>query len=667
MRFAQRGLRDEAGLSLVEVLAALTIFSIVTVGVVPLLASSLRGATLGRSTTVAKNVAVRAMERVRGLPYTRSVSTTVTLRKIDVLDLFFPCAPGTSAVVVNPCSTTGTEYVFSGTLADPLRPTIPQPAGTFVTTCTPTALANPACPRSLPEGYLLRYDAQFVKAGSASPTSPETYSVLNSATVPAVPTTYNWNATTTESPPSQILKIRISVSWLLGGDQKLFELDSLVADRKFGIEKIAGVARVDHTVRVLTTYREGLANTSELVATVGTSATGVTSRVSALADQSVDGGQVTLIRQSDGATPATPLIDPPVAGARAAYVAPPDQTTIPDPAATAPATIVAHPSQCQDPALTLGACPDKQAAYLGTTHAKGLSVATGSDLPTASGSILFSPLSTTTFELFVDAQRNADTTSKNPLQLLNNLLYTSGNTIEHPLFAVRPDNSVASNVNCLPTAVTPSCRSMNVTTSAATGPLSSGRRVETTATAGLAQVRLFPVNFIPGAAGASKAVIRINNFTARVNCKATGSSTTADVSATWSATFEYFKQSDDNDGRDNGSYQTMTLNNTDFATKIQALKNANPMVYEVPEVTPVKLPQGGDVYLFPTATNRGYLTDLTGGLPVVTKDNAAGQTAAAQIAGALTLTTSAVDPDFSQSTMNVVLGALSCSAADRRT
>ncbi|HEX2196941.1 MAG TPA: type II secretion system protein, partial [Actinomycetota bacterium] len=58
--------RREGGFTLVETLAAMMIFSLVTLGTTPLLLSSIRGATLSGSFTVGKNLASEAMERVRG-------------------------------------------------------------------------------------------------------------------------------------------------------------------------------------------------------------------------------------------------------------------------------------------------------------------------------------------------------------------------------------------------------------------------------------------------------------------------------------------------------------------------------------------------------------------------------------------------------------------------
>ena len=62
-------IRGQLGLTLVETMAALLVFALVTLGTFPLLASALRGGNLSRSGTVGKNLAQEALERIRGLPY----------------------------------------------------------------------------------------------------------------------------------------------------------------------------------------------------------------------------------------------------------------------------------------------------------------------------------------------------------------------------------------------------------------------------------------------------------------------------------------------------------------------------------------------------------------------------------------------------------------------
>jgi hypothetical protein len=530
----------------------------------------------------------------------------------------------------------------------------------------------------LTTGYSIRFDAQFV---AGSDTNPETYTVLNSTTSPAVPTTYNWSAVGTEVAPSQIVKIRVSVYWEAGDETELYTLESLVADRKLAVEKIGGAAKVNYAVRVLTSYDSGGPALSDLAGTGASSVAGITSRLTAVAEEVATGGQASLSTQATDTTEAVPLASPPPVGATGSYAAPPDQTSLPDPSATAAAQVMSHPELCQNPVLTPGSgCQLKQVSYLGASHIKEASVAIAGDLPLANGSALFNPISPTTFDMYVDPQRNADPLSKNPLQLEANTVYNSTGLIDHPAFSIRPDSGVANNTNCLPNVDTPTnvtCRSMFATTNALTAALTSAtRRVETTATTGFAQMRLFPATFIPGSQGASKSVFEINNFAARVNCKATGStggSNPASATASWSATLRYWRENNTNDGNTSGSYQSVNLTSSNFTTVISDLKSSNPMIYEESELGLIKLLQPGDVYMFPKQNllqggeYPSFLADLTGspGSAPVTEG---GTVASATIGGALTFSTNAyIDPDVPQSAMNIILGSLTCSTADRRT
>ena len=81
----------ERGFTLIEVLAALVVFSLITLGIVPLLASSMKAATLARTGTVAKNAGLKAMEHARDLPY--YISYAAQNKRVDILDMYFPVSP----------------------------------------------------------------------------------------------------------------------------------------------------------------------------------------------------------------------------------------------------------------------------------------------------------------------------------------------------------------------------------------------------------------------------------------------------------------------------------------------------------------------------------------------------------------------------------------------
>ena len=648
--------RRTGGFTLIEMMVAISIFAMMTIGVVPLLASSLKGSTLSRSYTVGKNLAVESMERIRGLPYNVAIGAQptndgISKTKVDVLDLYFPCATSTA------CGGPGTNYT----------------AGVFTTTCTVGGSA-PACPQSIPAGYTVSYFASFVQPSTST---PEKYTPLTSTTSPKLPPTYDWKTTNQDRAPSKLLKINVSVAWQIAGDPQEYELETLKAERKFGSEKIVGTGQVDHAVKVVTTFNDGVSQPSTLAATGARSSSSISLRLAALGSEVARAGEITLIREGTLTTPAQPLATPPT-GATSSLQAPPDQTST---GTSTTASAITHPDFCQDRTFTPGVlptCQRSQVGYLAGTETSGLGVTASNEMPSAAGTATINPAISSSFDLFVNGQKNA-LDSKNPLRLINESSYTSGSTVGAPVFSVRPTASgLGSNADCSPSAALIACRSMFAVTSATTGAIGGpSRRVETTAQTGLAEARFFPVDFIPGSASASKAVLRLSNFTASTRCVASGSPTTSSATAAWSADLDYYSETRPNDGETKGSYlpadAKIKINSTNFLTVIDLLKSTNPMVYEVPDnpaaVPPVTGPQDTDIYLFPKAgvlqAHPSYLIDLTGA-EVKTEVGGDGRTASALITSALSFTTGPTDPDRVETSLLVSLGALSCSAADRR-
>lgn len=204
--------RGEGGFTLVETMAAIGVFAIITLGTVPLLITAVRGVDLSRRSTVAKTLAQEAMERARGLPY--FVSYASQNKPVDVLDLYYP------------------SY---------------QASGTYTTTCTSTTVAR-ACPKDIPAGYTVTFRARFVN-GSVGANGKESF-------VPVIPAAdYAWNSTSSaDHPVSELLELAIAVSWSQTGRTRSFELKSIIGDRQFTALKVSGNARVEHGVRILTQF-----------------------------------------------------------------------------------------------------------------------------------------------------------------------------------------------------------------------------------------------------------------------------------------------------------------------------------------------------------------------------------------------------------------------------
>ncbi|MFP5298673.1 MAG: prepilin-type N-terminal cleavage/methylation domain-containing protein [Actinomycetota bacterium] len=199
----------EGGFTLVETMAAVGVFAIITLGTVPLLVTAVRGVDLSRRLTVAKTLAQEAHERARGLPY--FVSYASQNSAVDVLDLYYP------------------SY---------------QASGTYTTVCTPSTV-NRACPADIPPGYTVTFEASFVN-GVIGADGKEDF-------VPVVPpTNYAWNGA--DNPAADLLRLSIEEGWSQAGRARSFELGSIIGDRKFTSLKVSGSAKVEHGIGVLTQY-----------------------------------------------------------------------------------------------------------------------------------------------------------------------------------------------------------------------------------------------------------------------------------------------------------------------------------------------------------------------------------------------------------------------------
>jgi prepilin-type N-terminal cleavage/methylation domain-containing protein len=286
-RFAPRA--DERGFTLIEAVAALAVFSILTVGMIPLLASSLKGVDLSRTMTRGKNLAQEYMERVRGLPYFDAAP------KRDVLDLYFP-------------------NLLAG-----------YAAGTFTTTCTPTTVTPVAsgalaCPPKnadgtsrIPAGHTVTYTAQFVRPVLNS--NPETYTVVTPFAG------YDSASAASAVPPASLLRITVTVSWTQGGKARQFQLVSLLGDRKLGNDQVHAESSVDFTIQALTSYQDLSGRLSSLTAVAGTAKSDIEVKAFAGADFDVAAGRINLSRQEFGASPGATIAS--VSGAQANGHAPP--------------------------------------------------------------------------------------------------------------------------------------------------------------------------------------------------------------------------------------------------------------------------------------------------------------------------------------------------------
>ncbi|MGH2786879.1 MAG: type IV pilus modification PilV family protein [Actinomycetota bacterium] len=346
------GFADEGGFSMIEVVAAMLVFSFVAMATAALLTSSVRGAGVSRSLTVGKSMVSQAMERARGLPYfvdyptQKSYSNNLPpFRKVDLLDLYYP------------------SYDASGT---------------YVTECPASNDPNPACPREMPDGYSVEFRARFVEpVGGAQ----ETYQ-----TVMPDPA-YRWNPdpyTTIDEPESHMLELTVIGKWEFAGRNRSFGMTSLIGDHEYGQVTVSGFGRTDYLVQVSTAYTDEFSGDEiELDAQGGFAESLVQTKTASTSDQSVRAATLALIDPS--------LEDNEIAsveGAVSGHHAPPD--TLPA-GETAPAADLVHPD--------LG-----PVAGIDGTLTKDLKVSVSQELPTAEGTFAFDAPTGTERLLWASAQ-----------------------------------------------------------------------------------------------------------------------------------------------------------------------------------------------------------------------------------------------------------------------
>lgn len=339
-------IRSQGGFTLVEVMASLVVFTILLLGVTPLVASSLQGAALNREYTVAKNLATEAMERIRGLPFYDAASNR------DVLDLYFPdLATGYNA-------------------ADQTFTTVCTPS-----TSSPTTSGALACPPKnsdgtarIPTGFTVTFRAVFTEVVFGS--DPEEYADV------APPTGWTSNA----EPPTRLLRMSIETTWTQGARPKSYELRSFIGDRKLSQEKVRGDASVDFLIQALTSYQQDLLSPIRTLKAIGGNSTStIQVKNFATASQDTSAVKMTLERQEFGTTEGDIVTDQ--SGAQAAVIAPPDSS--PAPVVNADGFTVA--SDGLTPAVTIAGATTTSVHE--SSPVPGVSVV--NQLPSAAGNFAF--------------------------------------------------------------------------------------------------------------------------------------------------------------------------------------------------------------------------------------------------------------------------------------
>lgn len=661
--------RRESGLTLIETMVAISIFSIMTVGLVPLLGTAMTGSARTRSESVGRNVTAKALERLRGLPYHVAYSSTPS--KVDVLDQFFP---GQTPAYV---ASVGTGYDAT--------------SQSYVTTCDPASTSS-ACQSlpgasEIPDGYLVEVRATF-----RTPADP--------AVTAAVPVGYAWNAAGGgDAPPSELLELKVTTAWSVGARARTFELTSYVGARAKSqpsggsgggstpppgggstapppptTVKLRAEARIDYGYEMTTTYQDASTppKINEYTGTLGTAvAYGEQLDSASKAELSVRAGQLRLNRPPNPAVSGDTGVDVVVNGAGLDVQAPPDAGT------TTTTTAAEGYAIHSEVPIAAGA------GYLGASEVGTMATARGAG-PTVAGGLPFvkgyydlnattavgpsSGFATHTWMMPQVAAATAGTeTTLNPL---NHFLSTfSRKTVSvsdyggagTPSYLVDPRGEVMVDS----TATTPSS-ARAVTASASIPPHG--------------MILVMPSSYTP----TNNAVVQINQFDANVSCVARADAAVASTaSGSWKAELWYYEDTDTRDNRTSYSVRRTTLptqTRTDNPTvpqghtnPLQAIQSQNggngPLIYDVAGTS-------FDVWLFAANGRRGLLTGWSQGT-VQTSISSDDRVASAELNGAIRLESSPLYgpwPNAStgqvsqkpQSDFTFSMGKLSCKAEDYR-
>lgn len=647
----------QSGFTLVEVLVAMLVFSMVTLAVVPLLAVSMKTGSMSRASSVAEEIARDAMERIRGIKYFTSYDAKPN-KRVDLLDLYYPQVTGTFLP--------GQSYAPSA-----VNPPLTGAGGVFTTVCPPPSGTNPACPKNVPAGHSVTFTASFVKATAG--TNPQTYEI----TTPAP--TYRWDtASGGNQLPADLMDLSVSVSWTSGTRPQTFALRSIVGDRKFSPaqaanpgpspsatpagpvpsgDRIRGRATIDYTFHGETGHSSGTAGTgcptppckSETIADIGLAESRIQLQDFATADQEVSYGNVRIVRTyASGQTPpTTPPADLAGAtGATSTLHAPPT-TTLTSDALQNVATMVPHPD-----------LQNASQARLYESENKNLKVSVDNELPMAQGTF---------------GTKNGILEMGVEFWLNNYQRDVAGMYLNdtHPVAALYgPFSDPAYGYS--PTR-------LGSFTSATTGALGSASRgVTSTAESGFPLLYVNRLTF----SRSSPILLMVQSFKATVSCKSTATPATAAATAAWSAkvTVVYDPA---NDGKIPNSLTNlaMTLNSSgtdvyngaNVSDAFASLRAANPLVVDGSSLC---CSSSSDIYMFEeknaagTITKRGYFRSMTSLQSPFTFVSTDGRTTQAAIDGAIRIDTASLNQTsptpVPETATNMSFGKLSCESVDNR-
>lgn len=667
----------ELGFTLVETLAALTVFSIITLGVVPLLGNSMRALGVSRNRTVAENVVRASVERLEGIRY--YVSWDAKAKKVDLLDYYLPQTAGAFAP--------GQSYSTAASNAPLVAPTSGG-TGVFKTVCPPPSGTNQACPSDIPAGYTLTFTASFVEP--ITTTTPQTYRVVNPSTSYSASPTVAGTCTVapcSDKPPSDLIDLQVTGSWGYGGSARTFAVRSMIGDRTFssGVvtnstpaspgatpapssapnpsapTRMRGNATIDYVLRAETGFSltSGAfpaacgtepCNHSEMIYTIGQSDARIETKDASSADVTTRFGEARVVRSYPAGT--TPPASPPpdlnyITGATSILHAPPTDVRTVDDAKTA---ILDVPNADQPSALQGRIYPHENF---------GMKVDVSSELPQAEGGFRTPAGATGEMEWYLNNTQR-DPSNTGPMHM---------DTTQPIFWGMKYTTTTGSS-------------SLQGTTKVNTGGLgTAGRRVQSSASFRLPWM-YFPRIYAGTNGRDSFSMLTLYDFVANVNCNSTGNPLTASATGSWSFSFQYYYDPTNN-GRTTTTLGSATvnsngndvLNGVSVPDALAALKAQNPLIWDG-SATNGCCTATSDTYMFDVRTGtastsfRGYISDWSSNKNVETSVSSDGRTTSAAINGALRVETAGLrqtmTPELPETGFSLSFGKLGCNAVDNR-
>lgn len=248
MRKALRRPAGERGFSLIEVMVALSLLTVVAAAAVPLLLSAASAARTSKYVTQAKSLAQQRVEQMRNLPF--HVDAAPAYPRVDLLDLYYPnLTPATGTTVQN--ATSG--YVTTQTRLPG------EPAGPFYRTVV---------------GDLGTEFSRFRQIVA-------TQYLTKTRAVVTPPTAYNRQAQGGDVPPSLYVGVTVITSYTSGAKRPAYRLFTQIADSNAVAAEMASQARAS-ALRITSQYDGAqLLTEAGIVNAEGSRANGATASFSA--------------------------------------------------------------------------------------------------------------------------------------------------------------------------------------------------------------------------------------------------------------------------------------------------------------------------------------------------------------------------------------------------